>query len=266
MIPARVAAGIRRYGEIVYTLARRDFTSRFRGNWLGALGLVVVPILFLTTYTFVFSTLMPVKIRPDASRTDYAFFFFAGLIGWTLFADSTARAPRLFTQNVHFVRKALFPVSALPAASALAALYNAGIWLVVYLGVWFLHEGSIPSSALAAPFCLILLALLATGIGLMLAAFGALARDWAEFVGPLLAVGFFVTPVIYPAEHLAKIAPWLLTWNPLAAPVETLRASLFEGRWPMLSDVGTALIWTAALLTCGVLVHRRVRPLLGDLL
>jgi lipopolysaccharide transport system permease protein len=257
---------MRRYGEIVFTLAQRDFTSRFRGNWLGILGLVVVPLLFLTTYTFVFSTLMPVKIRPDASRTDYAFFFFAGLIGWTLFAESTARAPRLFTQHVHFVRKALFPVSALPAASALAAAYNAAIWLVVYAAVRLLHEGTLPLSVLAAPLLLVLLMLLATGIGLILAACGALARDWAELVAPLLAVGMFVTPVIYPAEHVAKVAPWLLTWNPLAAPIEALRGSLFDGRWPAPAEIGTTLLWTAAILACGVLVHRRVRPLLGDLL
>jgi ABC-type polysaccharide/polyol phosphate export permease len=101
---------------------------------------------------------------------------------------------------------------------------------------------------------------------LILAACGALARDWAELVAPLLTVGLFATPVIYPAEHLAKVAPWLLTWNPLAAPIEALRASLFDGRWPAPADVATASIWTAVILAVGMLVHRRVRPLLGDLL
>jgi len=145
---ARTWPDVRRWVEIVYTLAQRDFQSRFRGNWLGAIGVVAVPALFLVAYTFVFSTLMPVKIRPDANREDYAFFFFSGLIGWTLFADATARAPRLFAGNVSFVRKALFPLSALPAASTLVALFHALIWFGVFLAVRFVREGELPASAL----------------------------------------------------------------------------------------------------------------------
>ena len=262
----RAVADARRYLEIVYTLAQRDFQARFRGNWLGLLGLVVVPMLFLTAYTFVFSTLMPVRIRPDASREDYAFFFFAGLIGWTLFADPAARAPRLFAGNAHFVRKALFPVSALPAAAVLVAFYNALIWLVVFVCVRFFREGVLPPSALVAPIVLVLLALLTTGVALLLAAAGALARDLAELIGPLLTVLLFATPVIYPASRLAEHAPWLLAWNPLAAPVEALRASVFEGSWPTAAGWATAIAWTAVLLAIGTAAHRRVRPLLGDLL
>jgi lipopolysaccharide transport system permease protein len=263
---ARTWPDVRRWVEIVYTLAQRDFQSRFRGNWLGAIGVVVVPVLFLVSYTFVFSTLMPVKIRPDANREDYAFFFFAGLIGWTLFADATARAPRLFAGNVSFVRKALFPLSALPAASTLVALFHALIWFGVFLVVRFFREGGLPVSALAAPLMLLLLAGITTGVSLVLAAIGALARDLADLVGPLLTVLLFASPVIYPAERLASVAPWLLTWNPLASPIEGLRASLFDGAWPSATSIGVSAAWACAALAIGTLAHRRVRPLLGDLL
>lgn len=259
-------AGLRRYAEIVYTLAQRDFQGRFRGNWLGLLGIVVVPLLFLLAYTFVFSTLMPVKIRPEANREDYAFFFFSGLIGWTLFADTAARAPRLFAGHAHFVRKALFPVSALPAAATLVAFYNALIWLAVFVVVRFAREGSVPLSAIAAPGILVVLALLTSGIALALAACGALARDLAELIGPLLTVALFASPVIYPAERLSGVAPWLLFCNPLAAPLEALHATLFDGHWPSLVGLGTALAWCVAALAIGIWAHRRVQPVLGDLL
>lgn len=266
MSAPRAWADARRYAEVVYTLALRDFQSRFRGNWLGLAGLVVVPVLFLAAYTFVFSVLMPVKIRPDADREDYAFFFFAGLIGWTLFAESTARAPRLFAGQVHFVRTALFPVSALPAASTLVAFYNALIWMGVFVLARLVREGSIPPSTLAAPLVLALLGLLTAGVALLLAAAGALARDLAELVGPMLTVLLFASPVIYPAERLADVAPWLLGANPLAAPIDALRASLLDGRWPSGAGVATAVGWTALLLGAGIFAHRRVRPVLGDLL
>ena len=72
--------------------------------------------------------------------------------------------------------------------------------------------------------------------------------------------------MIYPAERLAGVAPWLVFCNPLAAPLEALHATLFDGHWPSLVGLGTALAWCAVAMAIGVWAHRRVQPVLGDLL
>jgi lipopolysaccharide transport system permease protein len=259
------SVALRRYAEIVFTLAQRDFKGRFRGNWLGFVGVAIVPLLFLLTYTFVFTTLMPIQLKPGANREDYAFFFFSGLIGWTLLADSVARAPRLFASHAHFVRKALFPASALPAASVLVAFYNAMLWATVFIGVRWLREGSVAPTVVLAPLLLLWIAVLALGFSLLLAACGAFMRDLGELIGPALTVALFASPVIYPSERIAKVAPWLVVWNPVAQPIEAMRAALFEGRWPAASEVATGLVWASAVLALGVVVHRRAEPLLADL-
>jgi lipopolysaccharide transport system permease protein len=259
------AARFRRYAEIVFTLAQRDFKGRFRGSWLGAVGLAIVPLLFLLTYTFVFTTLMPVQLKPGADRADYAFFFFSGLIGWTLFADTAARAPRLFESHSHFVRKALFPASALPAASVLTAFYNAMLWAAAFIAVRWLREGSVPATVALAPLLLLWIAALALGFSLLLAACGAFMRDLGELIGPALTVALFASPVIYSSERIAQVAPWLLVWNPVAQPIDAMRGALFEGRLPAASEIATGLAWTLAVLALGLFAYRRAEPLLADL-
>jgi lipopolysaccharide transport system permease protein len=259
------SAALRRYGEIVFTLAQRDFKGRFRGNWLGFVGVAIVPLLFLLAYTFVFTTLMPVQLKPGSDRADYAFFFFSGLIGWTFFADTVARAPRLFASQAHFVRKALFPASALPAASVLTAFYNALLWAAAFIAVRWIREGSVPPTVALAPLLLLWIALLSLGFSLLLAACGAFVRDLGELIGPALTVALFASPVIYPSERIANVAPWLLVWNPVAQPIEAMRAALFEGRLPAASGVATGLAWTSAMLALGWFACRRAEPLLADL-
>lgn len=259
------AVALRRYAEIVFTLAQHDFNGRFRGNWLGFISIAIVPLLFLLTYTFVFTTLMPVQLKPGADRADYAFFFFSGMIGWTFFADSAARAPRLFASNTHFVRNALFPASALPAASVLVAFYNAMLWVAAFIVIRWLREGSVPPTVMLAPLVLLWIAVLALGFSLLLAACGAFIRDLGELIGPALTVGLFVSPVIYSSESIAKVAPWLVVWNPVAQPIEAMRTALFEGRWPAASEVATGLVWASVVLALGLVVHRRAEPLLADL-
>jgi lipopolysaccharide transport system permease protein len=262
----RRAAALRRYLEIVHTLARREFVVRYRGNLLGAFTAVLVPLLFLVTYTFVFSTLVPVRLQPDATRADYAFFFFAGLVGWTLFAETTTRAPRLFASQAHFVRRSLFPVSALPVASSLSAFYHSLLWLAVFALARALSGGPLPASLVLAPVLLALLALLTAGIALVVAALGAFVRDLGEWIGPLLSVGLFLSPILYPAERIAAVAPWLVALNPLAPLIESLRGVLLHGSLPGPSALAALVLWPAALLGVGVLVHRRFRPLLADVL
>jgi lipopolysaccharide transport system permease protein len=251
--------------EIVHTLAQRQFTGRYRGSLLGVLTAVLVPLCFLLGYTFVFSTLIPVRIRPEAARGDYAFFFFAGLVGWGLFSETLSRAPRLFSDQAHFVRKALFPVSALPVSATLTAFYHSLVWLVVFLVARFFTEGSLPATVALAPLLLVLLALLTAGMALAVAAFGAFVRDLSELIGPLLTIGLFVSPVLYPAERIASIAPWLVDLNPLAPLIESLRDALL-GAMPALPTLAASLAWSLGVLIVGAFVHRRLRPALADVL
>jgi lipopolysaccharide transport system permease protein len=255
----------RRYLEIVHTLAQRQFLGRYRGSLLGVVTAVLVPLCFLLGYTFVFSTLIPIRIRPEATRADYAFFFFAGLLGWVLFAETVGRAPRLFSDQAHFVRKALFPVSALPLSVTLTAFYHSLVWLAVFLAVRFGVEGGLPLTVAIAPLLLVLLAMLTAGMALAVAALGAFVRDLSELIGPLLTVGLFVSPVLYPAERIASVAPWLVGLNPVAPIIESLRGALL-GTTPAVPALAASLAWSVGILLAGALVHRRLRPALADVL
>jgi lipopolysaccharide transport system permease protein len=256
---------LRRTLGLTATLAEREFLATYRGNLTGAITSILVPLVMLGTYTFVFSVLIPVRVRPGQSDRDYAFFLFAGLIAWNLFAEVAARAPRLYTSSSNYVNRPQFPISAIVAAPCLAAFYRSLPWLAAFvIAHWGLIERP-PTTWLLAPLVLLWTALLTLAISLVLASLGALVRDIGDIVPPGLTLLFFLSPVLYPAEMLAQVTVWLERLNPLSPPLVILRGLLLDGTLPSPTLFGLATISTLVWTGLGVLSYRATRPLLQDL-
>jgi len=250
--------------ELTHVLAVREITRSQRGSWSGLLGPFLIPLALLVTYTFVFSVLMPVAIRPGQTRRDYGFFLFAGLIAWNLFADVVGRAPRLYLDASAYVRRPLFPLSVLVTAPGLAALYRSGFWLVAYAVARLVLGEPLAPTVLMLPVALLLPLALALGLGLALACLGVFVRDLAELVPTLLTLAFFLTPVLYPPSLLAEVAAPLTWLNPMAPAVVIARDLLFEGRLPPAWLWAVGLGWAALALALGVFVQGRCRGAVKD--
>lgn len=255
----------RRYIGIVQTLAGREFAASYRGSWLGALSTALVPVLFLLTYTIVFSTLIPVKLRPEATRTDYAFFLFSGLVGWNLFADTVGQAPRLFESRSHLLRRAHVPITTVPLASAVAAYYHALIWTGVFVVALVVTGRPVHATVLFVPVALVLVGAIAAGVSFLIALLGVFSRELARVVGPALVLAMFLSPVLYPAERLYELSPWLVHANVLAPGIVVIRSLLLEGAIPPAREAALAALWASVSLAVGGALVRRARSLVVDL-
>lgn len=257
------SGGARRYFDVVRTLAARDFLGRYRGNLMGTLTALLVPVLFLATYGFVFTTLIPIRMRETDSLTDYSFFLFTGLIAWNLFAEPVARSPHTFTHSPHFVRTALFPASSLAASACVANFYQSMVWLAVFAAARAIIEGSIPATLALAPLALVMITVMSCGASLLIGALGVFFRDLADLVAPVLTLGMFVSPVLYSADRITKVAPWLIEWNPVAPSIVVVRA-LSQGTVPPAELAIRAIAWAGVVFLTGCAAYRRTRPVLGD--
>ena len=85
---------------------------------------------------------------------------------------------------------------------------------------------------------------------------------WLLQVMPLL---FFLSPVLYPPEVLASANPWLVTINPIAAHITTLRSLLFEGALPASESLMAVFLWTLVWISTGTLLYRASRSTVQDL-
>lgn len=255
---------LRRYLDIVRLLAYREFAGRFRGNWSGGLTIVLLPLAMLLVYTFVFTRVIPVRLGTAETSGHYAFFLFSGLLVWNTFADSVSRSSGVFRGGAQFLRRPGFPKSALQVANVTASVYQFLAWLGVYAVARWWVEGDWPWTLWLTPLAVVPAAAIAAGVSLALGTLAVYVRDVEEVLPPVLAMTFFLSPILYPLEHLSEISPWLVQLNPIALVVSIVRDLSFVGRVPSLDLVGASVAWAAGALLVGSFLYRRLESQLGE--
>lgn len=227
-------ATIWRHRVLIGRLTRRELAGRYRGSLLGLLWTVLTPLLMLAVYTFVFSTIFQSRWTGVAEQKsgEYALFLFAGLTLFNILAESLNRSPGLMLENVGYIKKVVFPLEVMPVVILASALVNASISMVVLIAFYVPYRGLPPESALLAPMILVPFCLLTLGLCWFLSAAGVFLRDIRQFIGVLVTLLLFLSPVFYPAAAVSEKLNLVLALNPLTPLLEQWRASIFDGTAP----------------------------------
>jgi lipopolysaccharide transport system permease protein len=255
-----------RYASLIGQFARREIDARYRQSLLGAVWAFVTPLLMLGVYTLVFRFVFKLRwgSAGDESDLTFALRLFAGLAVFNFFAECVNRAPRLILDQPHLVKKVIFPLEILPWISAVAALANLAVSLLLLLlfGAW--DQGGLPPSALALPLVLLPLLPLCLGLGWLLAAVGTYVRDVGQVLGMLVSLLMFLSPVFFPVEALpAALRPWMFL-NPLALPITQTRQVLLDGQWPDGSALLLHFLVCCLLALLGAVFFRAARKGFAD--
>ena len=106
------------------------------------------------------------------------------------------------------------------------------------LFVMMAYYGMVPTpDMLLIPFLMIPIVLSAFGIGTLLAVINVKYRDVKHTLPFLVQMMLFTTPVIYPASMVPEQYRFFMAFNPLAGPIEAIRATIIPERdidWLML--------------------------------
>lgn len=211
--------------QLIQRMVRRDVTGRYKGSIFGLAWSFFTPVIMLAVYTFVFTVVFNARwgLQPEGGRAEFALQLFAGLIVHGILAEMLNRGPSLILGNVNYVKKVVFPLAVLPMVPLGSALFHAVVSLIVLVVAQVLLAGSISSTLWLAPVVVFPLAVLALGIGWLLASLGVYLRDIGQTMGLLSTVLLFLSPVFYPMSAVPeKFHPFILM-NPLTFIIEQFR-------------------------------------------
>jgi lipopolysaccharide transport system permease protein len=233
-----------RYRDLWLTLALRDVKLRYRQTALGVAWVVLLPLLASGIFTLVFG--MIAKLPSDGSP--YFLFVFAGYLGWNAFQNTLQRCGISLIGNTALVTKVYFPRIILPAASVLASLLDFAVGVVMLLLV-LLARGELPSveSLALVPLFMLLVQLLALGLGFVSAALSVRFRDVQYVLPYLIQLLLYASPVAYGVSAVPHAVRRLYLLNPVAPLLDGLRAALLgRGEVHWLAIGGSALVSVAA--------------------
>ncbi len=221
-----------RHGSLIRSMVRRDILGRYRGSHAGLFWTVIHPLLLMLTYYFVFGIVLRTRFGDDGHPSNFVLYFLAGMLPWLAFSEAVGRAPTTVIEHGNFVKKLVFPVEILPVTLVIAGLVSEAFGVGIFLAGMTVFGHAPTAAVFYLPLILIPQFLLTLGLCWLMAALGVFFRDLGQFIGFVLTVWFFTTPICYPEASLPENYRWLFELNPIYILVRSYRAIFLEASPP----------------------------------
>lgn len=255
----------RRY--LLSLIVRKEVGIRYRGSVLGWVWSYVKPLIQFLVFFVALGVFLGLNRQIDF----YPIYLLSGITAVTFFNEAFSNATRSLVDNAALIKKIYLPREMFPVASMLVAAVNTlpQIFVVVIISLFF---GWAPSALHIAATVLgfLLIALLATGLGLLFSSVNVTFRDAQSFVEIITMMSVWASPVMYQWQMVQREVPdWLFVLyrlNPLTPAVELFHYGIWfpldpNGAEP-LPDLwlfgGIALVVSLVLVVAGQFVFRRL--------
>jgi lipopolysaccharide transport system permease protein len=253
------------FRELYLLLVKRDFIASYKQTLLGPLWFFVQPFLASLVFMVVFGQIA----RLPTTDLPPLVFYMSGIIAWSFFSNSLSHVSFTFLGSGGLFRKIYFPRLIVPFSQISMNFLNFVAQLLVLFAVIAYYELSgrkidIGPKILALPGILLAMALLALGLGSLIASATVKYRDLNIVVGYSLQLWMFGSFVIYPRSMVPDNLQWLMNLNPMASFIECYRSSLFGTEHAQTQPAIIACIITFILLVAGLWCFTRAEGTFTD--
>jgi ABC-2 type transport system permease protein len=236
-----VVGDFRRFLGLTWTLAITDWKLRFYGSVLGYVWQLARPFAFFGVIYVVFTQIVDLG---DQIK-NYGVYILFALVLFNFFAEVTNGCVRSLVARENLLRKISFPRLAIPMSVTLTGLFNLGGTLLAVF-IFAIGSGVYPDVGWLELIPLVLLlALLSSGIGMLLSVLFVRYRDVEPIWEVATQILFYASPVLYVSTLVDDCCQAPYTSNPLAAIMTQMRHAIVDSSAP---DVVSALGGSARLL------------------
>lgn len=255
-----------RHSGLIGNFVKRDLLARYKGSTMGVCWSVVQPIVMLILYTYVFSTILKVRVGPADGTGIFAIYLFCGMLPWNAFQEAVSRSATVVLDNANLIKRTVFPAEILPIYIVASGLVNELIGLGVLLVAVLLTAKTLSPVLLFLPVVLLLQGAFTLGLAWIIAAINVFLRDVGQLLGMALTLWLFLTPVFYPPSLVPPSLKWVLLINPMMWVVESYRSVILRGTMPSLTGLLALALCASIAFVAGRLLFRRMQGAFADVI
>lgn len=218
---------LKKYKNLLVELVRKNIKLQYRGSILGLFWTCLQPLLTMVVLSFVFS-----MIFGKNSVANYPVYLLTGRLLFDFYSGSTKKAMRSIRGNASIIKKVYVPKYAYPFSNIVSTFITFAISLIDLVVVIAFFNIFIPGKAIYITPCVLLavipiivLAVLSTGVGFILATLQVFFRDVEYLYDVFCLLLFYMTPIVYTVDRLKLgAAAIVLKANPLYGIITAFRA------------------------------------------
>ena len=232
------------FREVVWAFAERDTRLKYKQAALGVAWAVIQPLSFMVIFVIVFGRVA----RVSGGGAPYAASALAGLVPWFFVQTAVSFGAQALLMDASLVRKVYFPREAPIVGAVLSAGLDFSIGFALLLILEPLLGGRLSPAVLFVIPLWCILAVLASGVALILGALNVYYRDFRYALPLFLQLWLYASPVAYPLSAVPD--KWRVLFglvNPLTGVLDGFHRALALGLPPdpglmLNSAVGSCLI------------------------
>ncbi len=258
-----------RFVDLLWLSSAIEFRARYATTFLGYLWTIIRPLIFFGLIFLVMRNILGF----GKNIPNYGPMLILNLVLFQYFQEGTSRALRSVTSKEGLVRKMQFPRIVIPLSVSLTAGFTLLLNLLAVFTL-FLITGLEPRWSWLGLIVIILgLALLTTGLSLILSVAFVRSEDIGEAWLLLSRMLFYASPILYPIERVPESVQSLVAANPLSPLLEQARVWMIDASAPTPVEVAGVLVGlviplflTVAICVFGLWLFEREAPRVAEAL
>ncbi len=244
---------IKNYFEFLKSNVKKDIRGKYKGSFLGILWSFINPLLSVLVYAIVFPYIMRMKVE------NYLIYLITGMIPWTFFTSAINTGIVSILSNADIIKKVYFPRILLPISAVTSALVNFGISCIIVLLFCVFGGVGVSYHLIWLPIIAIIQYILLLGITFILSAIEMYMRDIEHIITFVLAMAFYVTPILYSPDIFPENLSWILKINPMAHLIYAYRDIFLYHQNPSIIGLGIVLLFAILVFIIGYSIFEKLQ-------
>lgn len=259
----KLAANLRltwSYRELLWNLANREITQRYKQSVLGYAWVILNPLFQLIVMSFVFDKIM----RVPSLGMPFIIFLSVALLPWNLFSTGLSSSAAVLVGNSNLITKIYFPREILVYATIIAKIVDFLYSCIVLIAFLIIFKIPIHLYILWVPVIFFIQLILMTGISLLVAAFNLFYRDIQYLLNLIILVWMYLTPVMYPVEIIPERYRFVFSLNPMSVIINAYREVIIGQGNPNWNSISLAFLVSLSIFIISFLIFKKLEGKFAD--
>jgi len=205
------------YRELLKTSVKKEVRSKYKNSFLGVVWSFLNPLLQIVVYAIIFSLILKNK------QENYAIFLCCGIIPWSFFSIAINKSAFTMIENGNIIKKVYFPREIIPISVVTAETINFLISTLIIIGFTVIGGIGISKFILFYPIILGVQYLIILAFSFIVSSICVYFRDLQHFIGIILQLLFYATPIVYSQDAIPREYQWILKYNPMTYIINAYR-------------------------------------------
>ncbi|MCI8470040.1 MAG: ABC transporter permease [Clostridia bacterium] len=241
------------YRELLKTSISKDIRGKYKNSVLGIIWSFLNPLLQIAVYAIVFPLIM------RSNLPNYTVFLCCGLIPWNFFSSAISRTSFTMIENGNIIKKVYFPRQILPLSVVTSEAVNFVISTIIILAFVLGYGMGISKFIIFYPLVLLVQYLLLIGISFVVSSVTVYFRDLQHFIGILLQLLFYATPIVYASNTIPENFQWILKFNPMTYVINGYRDIFYYQQTPDLVSLASVLGISIGMCLVGYMIFNKLQ-------